>query len=75
LVLLWLPLDALILKRATVDASVVAVAFKMAVRQLLPCVPQPVDILAAVPVALLLLGLGAAKPFSSILRNVTSTCA
>jgi hypothetical protein len=59
LVLLRLALDALILKRPPINASIVAVALKMAVGQLLPRIPQPFDILAAVPVALLLLGLGA----------------
>jgi hypothetical protein len=39
LVLLRLAFDALILKRPPVDPGVVAVALKMAVRQLLPCVP------------------------------------
>ena len=54
-------LDALILKRPPVDPGVVAVALKMAVRQLLPRIAQALDILAAVPVALLLLGLGAGE--------------
>ena len=73
-VLLRLALDTLILQQTPTDPGIVAVALKMAVVQL-PRIPQPFDKLTAVPAALLLLGLGARKPCSSILHKVTNTCA